>query len=1147
MSHYPLLNRPLDLGFTTLKNRVIMGSMHVGLEEVENGFERMAAFYAERARGGVGLIVTGGIAPNDRGRPMAGGSMLTTEAEAEHHRIVTDAVHAEGGKIAMQILHFGRYSYQPNLVAPSAIKAPINPFVPHELTTEEVEQVIADFVNCAALAQTAGYDGVEIMGSEGYLINEFIAARTNQRTDEWGGAYANRIRFPIEIVRRVRERVGSHFIIIYRLSMLDLVEGGSTFDEVVQLAQAIEKAGATILNTGIGWHEARIPTIATSVPRGAFAWVTKRLMGKVGIPLVATNRINTPEVAEQLLAESASDMISMARPFLADSQFMVKAREGRADEINTCIGCNQACLDHTFAGKITSCLVNPRACHETILQIKPTTTPKKVAVVGAGPAGLAFATTAAERGHHVTLIESSGKIGWQFNIAKKVPGKDEFNETLRYFALQLELRGVNVQLNTRATVDMLVQGGYDEIVLATGIVPRTPAINGVNHPKVMNYLDVLRDEKPVGKNVAIIGAGGIGFDVGEYITHHHGAHVNQLESFYTEWGVDTNYATAGGLRPAAAPAPERSVHLLQRKASKVGDGLGKTTGWIHRASLKARDVEMVAGVQYDRIDDAGLHITVNGQTQILPVDNVIICAGQEPLRELQAGLEVAGCRVHLIGGADVAAELDAKRAIKQGTELAASFDLEKKGDAPDSASTPTLSKQSAVKTLLANDTAKAILEKHLPGFSAHPQLAMAAEMPLATVAQFARGLISDEVLNSIDTELQALSKAPEATQNAEPAAATVTNVEIKTNEYFSISVDAGVAHLQLTRADKLNTMTPHFFPLLRDAVRDLDASGETRALVISSTGKHFCAGMALDVFANLGDAFSTQTPRDRLGFQNSLLALMECFNVLEQARFPVIAAVQGGCIGGGLDLAAACDIRVCSSDAFFSLQETQIGMVADLGVLQRLPKMIPLGVLREMAYTSERMPAERALSVGLVNAVLPDAKATTKHALKLAKSIAAKSPAAVAGCKTAINYARDHSTDEALRHMAVLQSAMFDPAEMAEAVAAWQGKRDGQFAALKPLVNLHGAAEQPAASSAQATPAVETKPAAPRFSVESTVKDLLEDESAKAAIEQHLPGFSAHPQIAMAKAMSLATVAKFSGGMITDELLQKVDAALKAL
>ena len=1153
MSHYPLLNRPLDLGFTTLKNRVIMGSMHVGLEEVENGFERMAAFYAERARGGVGLMVTGGIAPNDRARPMAGGAMLTTDEEAAHHRIVTDAVHAAGGKIAMQILHFGRYSYQPNLVAPSAIKAPINPFVPHELTSEEVEQTITDFVNCAALAQKAGYDGVEIMGSEGYLINEFIAARTNQRTDEWGGTYENRIRFPIEIVRRVRERVGTNFIIIYRLSMLDLVEGGSTFDEVVQLAKAIEQVGATIINTGIGWHEARIPTIATAVPRGAFAWVTKRLMGQVNIPLVATNRINTPELAEQLLADGTCDMISMARPFLADSQFMVKAREGRADEINTCIGCNQACLDHTFAGKVTSCLVNPRACHETILEIKPTDTPKNIAVVGAGPAGLAFATTAAERGHRVTLIEASDKIGGQFNIAKKVPGKDEFNETLRYFARQIELRSVNLQLNTRATVEMLTQGQYDAIVLATGVVPRTPPIDGIDHPKVLSYLDVLRDEQPVGKRVAIIGAGGIGFDVGEYITHH-STDDNPVEAFYTEWGVDTSYAQAGGLRTPHVPTPPRQVHLLQRKASKVGEGLGKTTGWIHRASLKARGVDMQSAVQYDRIDDDGLHITVAGQAHTLPVDNVIVCAGQEPLRELQAGLEAAGCTVYLIGGADVAAELDAKRAIKQGTELAANFDLEKKDDAPAN-NAPALSKQSTVKNLLANDAAKAILEKHLPGFSTHPQLAMAAEMPLATVAQFARGLISDDVLNAIDTELQALSQASPQASQAETAAKTSASTsasQTESNEYFSLSVEAGVAHLQLTRADKLNTMTPQFFPLLRDAVRQLDESGETRALVISSTGKHFCAGMSLDVFAGLGEAFSTQTPRARFGFQNALSQLMDCFNVLEQARFPVICAVQGGCIGGGLDLAAACDIRVCSADAFFSIQETQIGMVADLGVLQRLPKMMPLGVVREMAYTSERMPAERALSVGLVNAVLPDHDALLAHALKLARRIATQSPAAVAGCKTAINHARDHGVTESLQHMAVLQSAIFDPAEMAEAVAAWQGKRDGQFAPLTPLADLyHAAAAQSDATQASPTPAAtpQAVPQAtqPSYSIESTVQDLLDYAPASALLEQHLPGFSTHPQLAMAKSMSLTTVAKFSGGMITDELLQKVDAALKAL
>lgn len=1150
MSHYPLLNRPLDLGFTTLKNRVIMGSMHVGLEEVENGFERMAAFYAERARGDVGLIVTGGIAPNDRARPMAGGAMLTTEAEAEHHRIVTDAVHAEDGKIAMQILHFGRYSYQPNLVAPSAIKAPINPFVPHELTGDEVEQTIADFVNCAALAQKAGYDGVEIMGSEGYLINEFIAARTNQRTDEWGGAYENRIRFPLEIVRRVRERVGENFIIIYRLSMLDLVEGGSTFDEVVQLAQAIEVAGATIINTGIGWHEARIPTIATAVPRGAFAWVTKRLMGKVNIPLVATNRINTPEVAEQLLTDGACDMISMARPFLADSQFIIKAREGRADEINTCIGCNQACLDHTFAGKVTSCLVNPRACHETILRIQPTTEPKNIAVVGAGPAGLAFATTAAKRGHKVTLIEASDKVGGQFNIAKKVPGKDEFNETLRYFRRQIDLLGVNLQLNTRATVEMLTQGKYDAIALATGVVPRTPPIDGIDHPKVLSYLDVLRDEQPVGKQVAIIGAGGIGFDVGEYITHNHDADVHALEAFYSEWGVDTNYAQAGGVRQPETPTPQRQVHLLQRKASKVGDGLGKTTGWIHRASLKARGVDMQSAVQYDRIDDDGLHITVAGQAHTLPVDNVIICAGQEPLRELQAGLEAAGCTVYLIGGADVAAELDAKRAIKQGTELAARFDLEQQDDAPVSA--PALSKQSTVKTLLANDAAKAILERHLPGFSAHPQLAMAAEMPLATVAQFARGLISDEVLNSIDTELRALAQAPAVpAAPAKETAVATASATTEANEYFSLSVEAGVAHLQLTRADKLNTMTPQFFPLLRDAVRALDESGETRALVISSTGKHFCAGMSLDVFAGLGEAFSTQTPRARFGFQNALSQLMDCFNVLEHARFPVICAVQGGCIGGGLDLAAACDIRVCSADAFFSIQETQIGMVADLGVLQRLPKMIPLGVVREMAYTSERMPAERALSVGLVNAVLPDHDALLTHALTLARNIATKSPAAVAGCKTAINHARDHGVNESLQHMAVLQSAIFDPAEMAESVTAWQGKRDGQFASLTPLADLHHAAastEHPVASqsSAENTSASSANLSA-NLSANSTVQELLDHPAAKAILEQHLPGFSAHPQIAMAKSMPLTTVTKFSAGMITDEVLAKIDATLKTV
>lgn len=673
MTHYPHLNAELDLGFTTLRNRVLMGSMHVGLEEAPHGFERMAAFYAERARGEVGLIVTGGIAPNERGRPMKGGAMMVNEHEADQHRIVTQAVHAEGGKIAMQILHFGRYAYQPGLVAPSALQAPINPFVPHALTGDEVEQTIEDFVRCAALARHAGYDGVEIMGSEGYLINEFIAARTNHRDDEWGGSYAGRMRFAVEIVRRTRQRVGRDFIIIYRLSMLDLVEGGSTLEEVIALAQAIEAAGATLLNTGIGWHEARIPTIATKVPRAAYAWVTQRVMGQVGIPLITSNRINTPEVAERLLAEGYADMVSMARPLLADGDFVRKARQGRADEINTCIACNQACLDHTFGGKITSCLVNPRACHETELVIAPAPAAKRIAVVGAGPAGLSFAVTAAQRGHAVTLFDAASEIGGQFNIAKKVPGKEEFHETLRYFRRQLELGGVALQLGHRVEAAQLIEGGYDEIVLATGIRPRVPAIDGVDHPKVLGYLDVLQGDRPVGERVAIIGAGGIGFDVAEYLTHAGDSGAVAPRKFYAEWGIDTDYAQAGGLaQPQAQPSPRR-VHLLQRKSTKVGDQLGKTTGWIHRTSLKARSVAMGSGVAYERIDDAGLHITVDGQPQLLEVDNVVLCAGQEPQRELHAALSAAGCSVHLIGGADVAAELDAKRAILQGTTLAASL------------------------------------------------------------------------------------------------------------------------------------------------------------------------------------------------------------------------------------------------------------------------------------------------------------------------------------------------------------------------------------------------------------------------------------------------------------------------------------------
>lgn len=668
--HYPHLFRPLDLGFTTLKNRVLMGSMHTGLEEVPNGHKRMAAFFAERAKGGVGLIVTGGIGPNDEGATHAVTRRLDSDMAVEHHKEVTEAVHQAGGKICMQILHTGRYAYNKELVAPSAVQAPINPFKPKALDEEGIQKQIDDFVYTAKQAQRAGYDGVEIMGSEGYFLNQFIAARTNHRDDDWGGDYQNRIRLPIEVVRRVREAVGENFIIIYRLSMLDLVEGGSTYDEIVTLGKAIEKAGATIINTGIGWHEARIPTIATKVPRAAFTWVTAKFREALSVPVITSNRINMPHVAEEVLARGDADMVSMARPFLADADFVNKAEQGRADEINTCIGCNQACLDHVFDGKMTSCLVNPRACHETELFIEPTTEPKHIAVVGAGPAGLAAATTAASRGHKVTLFDADAQIGGQFNIAKQIPGKEEFYETLRYYDKQLAIHGVETRLNTRVSADMLNEGGYDEVILATGIAPRTPAIEGIEHSKVLSYLDVIRDKKPVGKRVAIIGAGGIGFDTSEFLSHGKATPSTDIPTFMKEWGIDMEMKARGGVE-GMQPQPEpssREIFLLQRKSSKVGAGLGKTTGWAHRAGLMMKGVNMIAGASYEKIDDDGLHIVVNDEKQVLAVDNIVICAGQEPLRELVEGVTKPH---HLIGGADEAAELDAKRAIDQGTRLAA--------------------------------------------------------------------------------------------------------------------------------------------------------------------------------------------------------------------------------------------------------------------------------------------------------------------------------------------------------------------------------------------------------------------------------------------------------------------------------------------
>ncbi|MBP1123043.1 MULTISPECIES: NADPH-dependent 2,4-dienoyl-CoA reductase [Pseudomonas] len=676
-AHYPHLLAPLDLGFTTLRNRTLMGSMHTGLEERPGGFERMATYFAERARGGVGLMVTGGIAPNEEGGVYDGAAKLTNVEEADRHRLVTRAVHEAGGKICLQILHAGRYAYSRKQVAPSAIQAPINPFMPRELDEEGIEKQIADFVNCSALARSAGYDGVEIMGSEGYFINQFLAAHTNHRTDRWGGSYENRMRLAVEIVRRVREAVGAQFIIIFRLSMLDLVEGGSSWEEIVELAKAVEQAGATLINTGIGWHEARIPTIATKVPRAAFSKVTAKLRGSVSIPLITTNRINTPEVAERILSEGDADMVSMARPFLADPEFVNKAAAGHAERINTCIGCNQACLDHTFGGKLTSCLVNPRACHETELNYLPTLQVRKIAVVGAGPAGLAAATVAAQRGHEVTLFDSASEIGGQFNIAKRVPGKEEFAETLRYFRNKVQETGVQLRLGNRVKAADLLGAGFDEVILATGIAPRTPAIPGIDNPMVLSYLDVILQRKPVGRRVAVIGAGGIGFDVSEFLVHQGVATSLDREAFWKEWGIDTTLQARGGVAGVKpeAHAPARQVFLLQRKSSKVGDGLGKTTGWIHRTGLKNKQVQMLNAVQYLKIDDAGLHIRIgeDGEEKLLAVDNVVICAGQDPLRELYDDLLNAGQSVHLIGGADVAAELDAKRAIDQGSRLAATL------------------------------------------------------------------------------------------------------------------------------------------------------------------------------------------------------------------------------------------------------------------------------------------------------------------------------------------------------------------------------------------------------------------------------------------------------------------------------------------
>ena len=670
MSSYPHVLAPLDLGFTTLRNRVVMGSMHTGLEDHARDFPRLAEYYAERARGGAGLIITGGFAPNRTGWLLPIASKLSTKAEARQHQQLTSAVHDNGGKIAMQILHAGRYSYHPLSVSASAIKAPINPFRPRSLSRRGVRAQVDAFVRSAELAREAGYDGVEIMGSEGYFINQFLAPRTNKRTDEWGGSPENRRRLAVEIVRRTRQAVGEDFAIVYRLSMLDLVHDGQTWEEVLALAGEVQEAGATIINTGIGWHESRVPTIVTSVPRGAFTWITAKLKPHLRIPVVTSNRITMPETAEEVLARGDADMVSMARPFLADPDWVVKAEQDRSDEINACIGCNQACLDHVFQRKTATCLVNPRAAHETVLTLSPARTSKRIAVVGAGPAGLAAATELGRRGHAVELFEGSSEIGGQFNLARRIPGKEEFSETIRYFTRQIELTGVKLHLNRRVTAAELTDGGYDEVVLATGVTPRLPSIPGIDHASVISYSDALVG-KPVGKRVAVIGAGGIGVDVSEFLTHAESPALDP-EAWMREWGVSDPEGVRGGVREPEPETSPREVFLLQRKKSKIGKGLGKTTGWVHRASLRAKRVETISGVEYQKIDDEGLHITVDsGQSRTLAVDNIIVCAGQESVRELADDLHAAGLSPHLIGGADVAAELDAKRAIAQGTKLAA--------------------------------------------------------------------------------------------------------------------------------------------------------------------------------------------------------------------------------------------------------------------------------------------------------------------------------------------------------------------------------------------------------------------------------------------------------------------------------------------